>query len=301
MRGNNLGRLVATVQQPKLFQDQNIVNVASVPQRSPFRYPGGKTWLIPRIRRWLLSRNPRPEELVEPFCGGGIVGLTVAFEHLAEHVTMVEMDKGLAAVWQTILEDPARAEQLAEMIVGFDLTMENVRTVLDAAPKDKLERAFRIILKNRVNRGGILAPGTGLIKEGEKGKGLGSRWYPDTLAKRIRAIADPRVRERIVFVHGDGFKAVEQHSNNPSVAFFIDPPYTVAGKRLYNHGEVDHNALFGLVAELAGDFLMTYDNDRRVQRLAAEHGFDTRQVAMKNTHHARMTELLIGRDLSWVD
>ena len=23
-----------------------VVNVASVPQRSPFRYPGGKTWLV---------------------------------------------------------------------------------------------------------------------------------------------------------------------------------------------------------------------------------------------------------------
>ncbi len=33
----------------------HIVNVASVPQRSPFRYPGGKTWLVPRIRQWLKS------------------------------------------------------------------------------------------------------------------------------------------------------------------------------------------------------------------------------------------------------
>jgi len=28
---------------------QPVINVASVPQRSPFRYPGGKTWLIPTI------------------------------------------------------------------------------------------------------------------------------------------------------------------------------------------------------------------------------------------------------------
>ena len=27
-------------------RDERVVNVASVPQRSPFRYPGGKTWLI---------------------------------------------------------------------------------------------------------------------------------------------------------------------------------------------------------------------------------------------------------------
>lgn len=27
-----------------------VINVATVPLRSPFRYPGGKTWLVPRIR-----------------------------------------------------------------------------------------------------------------------------------------------------------------------------------------------------------------------------------------------------------
>ena len=48
-----------------------IVNVASVPQRSPFRYPGGKTWLIPQIRAWLGSLPERPAEFIEPFSGGG--------------------------------------------------------------------------------------------------------------------------------------------------------------------------------------------------------------------------------------
>src|SRR5438876_4319363 len=52
------------------------VNVASVPQRSPFRYPGGKTWLVPYIRSWLASKKSAVCILVEPFAGGGIVGLT---------------------------------------------------------------------------------------------------------------------------------------------------------------------------------------------------------------------------------
>lgn len=52
------------------LRDCDIVNVASVPQRSPFRYPGGKTWLIPRIRQWLRSRPERPHVLIEPFAAG---------------------------------------------------------------------------------------------------------------------------------------------------------------------------------------------------------------------------------------
>ncbi|HXF62167.1 MAG TPA: DNA adenine methylase, partial [Caldilineaceae bacterium] len=97
-----------------------IVNVASVPQRSPFRYPGGKTWLVPRIRVWLRTRPERPREFVEPFAGGGIISLTVAFERLADHITMVELDPQVAAVWQTILEGDA--DWLAERILNFKMT-----------------------------------------------------------------------------------------------------------------------------------------------------------------------------------
>jgi DNA adenine methylase len=46
-------------QQLLFLEHQKIVNVASVPQRSPFRYPGGKTWLVPRVRRWLLDLHRR--------------------------------------------------------------------------------------------------------------------------------------------------------------------------------------------------------------------------------------------------
>ena len=35
-------------------------NVSSVPQRSPLRYPGGKTWLVPHIRAWLSGLDSKP-------------------------------------------------------------------------------------------------------------------------------------------------------------------------------------------------------------------------------------------------
>ena len=151
-----------------------IVNVASVPKRSPFRYPGGKTWLVPKIRQWLLSRPVRPAELIEPFAGGAIVGLTAAFERLTEHVTLVELDRGVAAVWRTILEGDA--EGLAGRIAGYELSMENALTTLAAEPTTEMELALHTVLRNRINRGGILAPGAGLIKYGENGRGLTSRW-----------------------------------------------------------------------------------------------------------------------------
>jgi DNA adenine methylase len=98
----------------------SVVNVSSVPQRSPFRYPGGKTWLVPRIRLWLKSLEPEPKELIEPFAGGAIVGLTAAFEELVERVTLVELDADVAAVWRTVLGE--HADFLADFLwfIGAD-------------------------------------------------------------------------------------------------------------------------------------------------------------------------------------
>lgn len=280
---------------PDVPRAARIVNVATVPHRSPLRYPGGKTWLIPHIRLWLRSLDPRPHELIEPFAGGAIVALTAVFEHLAERVTLVELDEEIGALWQVILN--GEGVRLANDVANFQLSLEAVKSVLAAHPSSLYEKAFATLLKNRVQRGGIIAPGASLMKAGENGRGIASRWYPETLRRRILAIVS--LKERIGFVQGDGIDYLCLLAHRPDVAYFIDPPYTVAGRRLYTHSAIDHEALFRVAATLRGDFLMTYDNAPEIRRLAEKHGFDTEDVAMKNTHHAQKTELLIGRDLSW--
>lgn len=100
-------------------------------------------------------------------------------------------------------------------------------------------------------------------------------------------------------MHGDGIEWMRENVSNPGAAYFIDPPYTVAGRRLYTHSEVDHEELFRVASMLRGDFLMTYDDAERIRKLAARFGFDVHVVLMKNTHHRINRELLIGRDLSW--
>jgi DNA adenine methylase len=81
-----------------------------------------------------------------------------------------------------------------------------------------------------VNRGGILANGASFIKNGENGKGITSRWHPETLRKRILAIA--QVRHRINFIEGDAFEVCEKNANREDTVYFIDPPYKAAGQRL---------------------------------------------------------------------
>lgn len=98
-------------------------------------------------------------------------------------------------------------------------------------------------------------------------------------------------------------KSCEKYMNNKKSAIFLDPPYTAgkkrAGKRLYNHSEVDHQKLFEMASELSGSFLMTYDNDENIKAMAEHFSLDYCEVAMRNTHLAKMTELIIGKGIGW--
>ena len=291
-----LGSNMPTSPSPSDFiVSPGVVNVASVPQRSPFRYPGGKTWLIPRFRAWMRSLRRRPRTFIEPFAGGGAIALTVAMENLAERVVMSEIDPSVAAVWKVIIHGDYPA--LVAKIMRFQISRETVIEALSEAPKGLVNRAFQTIVRNRVQRGGILAPGASLVKRGENGKGVGSRWYPLTLARRIAAIAE--VRNRIVFRQADGMEIIAGHVDDPSAAYFVDPPYTAGGKRagtrLYTFSRLDHAKLFELLAQARGPAMITYDDAAEPRVLARQHGFAVEKVRMSNAHHSTMTELVITK------
>ena len=269
-----------------------VVNVASVPQRSPLRYPGGKTWLVPQIRNWLEGLTPRPTVFVEPFAGGAIASLTAVMEGFVERSVLCEKDPELSNLWYSIFED---AETLAQRVERFKPTFENVRTAFDNTSPDSLDAAFNTLLANRINRGGIIARGASKMNSGENGKGISSRWYANTIAERLRAIG--RQASRFKFVHGDGIELIDHYKDCPEAVFFIDPPYTVAGKRagsrLYNFNQIDHESLFEHMTAVRGPFMMTYDENPDVIEMATRQHFHLSRVAMKNTHHAVMYELLI--------
>ena len=272
------------------------VNVASVPQRSPLRYPGGKTWLVPHVRFWLGRTSSQPEQLVEPFAGGAIVALTAVMEGLVGRVVMAEIDRDVAAFWKAAIH---YNEELRTRVGEFELTRDAVNRLALETPATFVDWGFRTLVLNRTRRGGILANGAALNKNGENGKGLASRWYPETIIKRLAAISE--YANRIEFQETDGLQLLEERLRDAGsdTVVFADPPYTAGGKkagsRLYNSNHVDHQRLFSLLAGSGVEFLMTYDKSPEILALIREYGLHAVQVLMKNTHHARVPELVITK------
>lgn len=269
---------------------------------SLFRYPGGKTWLVPIVRSWLATVGRRPRVFVEPFAGGAAIGLTVAAGCLADKVFLCELDANVAAVWEVVFGgSESDVEYLSKKIVNFNVTLENVLKVLNTVPHSTRDRAFQTIVKNRMHRAGIMAPGAGLMKMGEAGKGLNSRWYPETLVMRIKTLRG--LRDKIEFKHGNAFDAIRQFADDPDAFFFVDPPYTIGGKKagrwLYTHNDIDHEGLFALMAGVRGLVMMTYDDTHEVRWLSERFGFCVNLVRMKTACHVAAEELLLTKAAAW--
>jgi DNA adenine methylase len=263
---------------------------------SPFRYPGGKTWLRPIIRQWLCQHV---DCLVEPFGGGAVVSLTALNEGLAQHAVIIERDPSVASVWEVMLN--GEADWLCRRIKQFKPTRACVRAELKCRARSLRTLAWMTLLRNRVNHGGLIAPGAGLLKRGEAGNGVKSRWYPKTLSARITAIH--ALKRQIRFSKADALiwlKRYGRRLGTVRAAYFIDPPYSKTGKRLYEYGEIDHQRLFEIASRLSGRVLMTYDDSAEIRDLARKFGFRYRRIEMRSRHHVSKNELLISKDFKWL-
>lgn len=275
------------------------VNVSQVPQRSPFRYPGGKTWLIPTLRRWLNNLPvAQRKHFIEPFAGGASASLLAVMENFSDTAFFAELDGEVARVWNNVLS--ANGCELAERVEGFKISKATAnRLFAHAANGAELsEKALAVLVRNRIQRGGVLAPGAGRIKSGENEKGISSRWYPETISKRLTAIH--AARERLSFTNEDGFELLKRFQSDSEAVAFIDPPYFTEAKRLYSHWQIEHRTLFAVLKEFRGDFLLTYDDAPLVRTWIEEFGYQAIAVKVKTTHHTKKRELLISRNLDWI-
>lgn len=272
-------------------------NVSKVPQYSPLRYPGGKSRLYPYIKKWICSFPSKPSRLVEPFAGASHIGLAAAIEDMVEEVLLFDIDEDLSALWSTILCDDCK--WLSIKIEQFQMKEEEVNLYLSQNIKTNKERAFQLVLRNRISRAGITAPGAGILFKGENGKGVSSRWYPTTLRGRIERIN--KAKQKIQFVLADGLKMLKNYSQAQNCIFFIDPPYPMSGRRLYKHFDVNPEHVFALASSVKGSFLMTYEDNPEIETLVSQHSLEARRVSFSTAHNAKKPEFLISRDFTWLD
>jgi DNA adenine methylase len=252
-----------------------------------FRYPGGKT----KLARPILSRlNESPiTEYREPFFGGGVIGLNV-MNSGATNCWFNDKVPLLEALWNSVA---FHTETLKRQIRTLQPSVEEYRRVRSEieqyahseAPNDIVQIAVARLALQQMSFSGL-----GLMAGGPTG-GIASHWSPESICKRIDAVAPALSRCRITCVD---FAEMLQSDDHATI--YLDPPYFHAGPRLYRHAFklADHFRLRDLLRYSPHNWLLSYDDCPEIRELYAFARIDELPVRYSIQAQRRTVELLIS-------
>lgn len=248
-------------------------------QRSPLRYPGGKSRAVSAI----LSLIPADTEtLVSPFFGGGSIEL--ACDSLGMTVIGSDLFRPLVVFWQQIIEDPGAVADAAEARFPLDHD-EFYRLQRDfASLLDPVERAGVFYALNRSSFSGVTLSG---------GMSPGHPRFTASSIERLRAFNVNRLTVR----QSDFVEAIEAAPKRS--VMYCDPPYMIDSDNLYgNRGDLhrgfDHLTLANLLAKRK-NWILSYNDCTAVRELYAdyERGFVRPTWTYGMARDKRSRELLI--------
>jgi len=232
---------------------------------SPLRYPGAKRLLLPAIRRLF------PEHvglLIEPFGGGASVALALLDEGRADRVVMGDADPLVAAFWSV---STGRPDELVEAMRAETPSVERWDYWRATEPGDELEAAVKCLFLNRTSFSGVLHGEAGpLGGRAGRGEGIAGRWAAETVASRIRHVAELGWGGRITVVAGDWQQTVDVGLRmDPDPLVYADPPYVSAGTRLYRESFTagDHENLAARLTGATYRWVLSYDDHPTTRRL----------------------------------
>lgn len=232
---------------------------------SPLRYPGGKGLLGDFVGSLIADCHPRPTCYVEPFAGGAGVGLRLLYDEHVESIVLNDLDPGIAAFWRIVFDRPDDLiAKIESATVDIDAWRHHHRIYVSGS-NDDLELAFATFFLNRTNRSGILgARPIGGMEQIGKWK-IDARFNREDLCERISVIGGYRNRVDIEEQHAI---ALLQSLKDRWAELFVyaDPPYLDKGGDLYLDAMdwTDHQNLAGLLRDIGGLWMVTYNNDARI-------------------------------------
>lgn len=242
-------------------------------QLSPLRYPGGKSRVIDQIVSYM--NRGKLEKFVEVFAGGASLGLSLLDAGWIQELHLNEYDPCVYNFWNAVLTQP---DALIECLQRNQPTLEEYFRAKDrlgtyeVSPVCDVNAAYDYLFLNRTSFAGIILANPIGGKNGSDEKML-VRWNPQTLIRRITRIAE--MGKSIVLTNEDAvsYLSGETFKNSENTTFFIDPPYTRVGKKLYPESfEGRHEELAETIGELMkrnpeADVIITYDDCPLVKSL----------------------------------
>lgn len=250
------------------------------------RYPGGKGKISLFVGNVLVD-NEINGTCIEPFAGGAGVAINLLLANKIRNIVINDLDDGVYSFWKTVVADP---EYLLRRIrkVPFDYIKDGPKLTPDAYARywsevkkrfdfdhytDYRCKGFDFFMLNRMNVSGIVRGGP-IGGHEQTGKyDISARFNRETLCRRIERIAGLSSRITVTNLEASYFCKVlskERYCSMSNALVFVDPPYYVQGRNLYNSFATDriHKLMAErLLQENGWKWILTYDKAPQIDKL----------------------------------
>ncbi len=230
---------------------------------SPLRYPGGKAKLS-KFMKLILEQNKILDGVyIEPYAGGSGIALELLMNEYVNKIIINDLDYSIYSFWYSVLN---HSTELCEMIKDTPVdvaTWKYQKYVQQEKEKHSiLDVGFSTFFLNRTNRSGIIKGGViGGNQQNGKWK-MDVRFNKIDLITRISKIS--RYKDRIELYNQDACVFIDniRKGQTKKTLFYIDPPYYVKGKELYEHhyNHDDHVNISNIIKSIKNqNWIITYD------------------------------------------
>ncbi len=237
-----------------------------------FRYPGGKSRMIPVLRPYLAELAKDETKYAEPFVGGGSVALEIARHNPKIKLLLNDKDELVASVWQIICGTKQGVETLCRKL-DVQPTVTMYRRIKETHCQDTIGKAFKGLFLNRTSFNGMIhnsSPMGGVNQAGEYP--IDSQYKPAVLARLLDEYHD-LLKGRTTVSCDDATNFVRRHKDCP---MFVDPPYFPDAKENKLYGiymtKAEHEQLADRLAEVR-KCVVTYNYSEAIRVLYADRNF----------------------------
>lgn len=234
-----------------------------------FRYPGGKTKLLPVIMHHLSPILDRTDTYYEPFVGGGSVVLNVAKCYPDKKLVINDYDQNMAAFWSMVAYGTDEDWAIINGYLSVQPTVELFNSLRQVTPETDHMRAYYAVFFNRCTFSGIAMSGP-IGGQGQKSKyTVDCRYNAARLIKEcseVRKLLSGRLE--VASRTFQDFFAIEVPEGGENCAIYLDPPYYVKGPELYpcSMDKDDHEDL-AKILEGTDNWVLSYDFCDEVKEL----------------------------------
>lgn len=221
-----------------------------MPNKSPLRYPGGKTRALAILERYLEEHYPGRQTLLSPFLGGGSFELACASKGMRVHAN--DLFVPLYTFWRVLQLDPRglHVAVLQRLPMSKEMFTQYRQSKLDF--RDPQEIAVAYFLVNRCSFSGATFCGG---------------FSAEAAEKRCNTSAVDRLLEvdlrNVVLSNQDAIQFLQSHPETPNTVVYADPPYYITsyvyGKDGDMHETFDH-AGFAKALKGRTDWILSYND-----------------------------------------